>query len=427
MSKADGEKILITFDEDLTAVGSNADQHFQIQYQTPTYVPGGAMETVTKVPASIDYAPSLNSNVDLAQGSFSGVVCADGVLSLDSDIGGIPIEDKFETSSLSGSKYTSIGVTFKCKISGRIVSVLYKVVTAGAYTFTIYDNSTDAVLISKSVNIAATGWTTVSLDSVLDVEQNNEYRLIVTTPSSKFYRTSPLYNGTFWQCLKEHAGSGQYSETPALGFAYQTPSFDPSGTAEYTFTAIRELTGAFSGYARWSQDEPEGTDVTVEAKLNDGAWQTLTNGADLPINWSAVTASSTLYIRVTLETEDDTVTPTFAGLQIVAFDQVSKRFAVLTFPSGNVNGFRNAAGDITLTYDGAGGLEGEGGPVENFEETFTPIELVPKPNQNNAEHIELSLIAIGTLTRIYHTNTQEREHISLAVSASGVLTHVDDI
>lgn len=82
MSKADGEKILITFDEDLTAAGSNADQHFQIQFQTPAYVPGGAMETVTKAPSSIDYAPSLDSNVPLAQGTFSGAVCVDGVLCL---------------------------------------------------------------------------------------------------------------------------------------------------------------------------------------------------------------------------------------------------------------------------------------------------------------------------------------------------------
>lgn len=238
------------------------------------------------------------------------------------------------------------------------------------------------------------------------------FTIAADTPCEFTFTPSDPDNGTGW--------------TVAAGRP-ELPRYELSGSAEYAFTSIRELTGAFSGYARWSQDTPDGTDVTVEAKLDNGAWQTLTNGADLPINWSAITTTSTLYIRITLETENQKITPSFAGLQIVAFDQVSKRFAVLTFPSGNVNSFRNAVGDITLTYDGAGELEGEGGPVQEFEETFTPVDLIPKHNPNDVEHIELNLIAAGTLTRIYYTDAQEREHISLAVSASGVLTHVDDL
>lgn len=89
--------------------------------------------------------------------------------------------------------------------------------------------------------------------------------------------------------------------------------------------------------------------------------------------------------------------------------------------------FMNAVGTLRVQYDGGGTLQGNGGSVEPFDVSFTPIGLIPKPNQNDTEHIELSLFVTGMLTRIYYTNTQELEHIALAVSASGVLTHVDDL
>ena len=50
-----------------------------------------------------------------------------------------------------------------------------------------------------------------------------------------------------------------------------------------------------------------------------------------------------------------------------------------------------------------------------------------KPDVTDAEHIELTVTAGGTLTRITRISTQESEHISLAVAASGALTHVDDL
>lgn len=90
--------------------------------------------------------------------------------------------------------------------------------------------------------------------------------------------------------------------------------------------------------------------------------------------------------------------------------------------------FHSAVGAITVTYDGAGTLAGEGGPVEAFTRTFTPTDLVPKPNQNANGHIDLGLTAGGVLTRIYHTSVKTGdEHLELQLSASGALTHVDDI
>lgn len=98
---------------------------------------------------------------------------------------------------------------------------------------------------------------------------------------------------------------------------------------------------------------------------------------------------------------------------------------VLEMPT--LHHFYNAVGQITIAYDGAGTLAGDGGAVEAFEFAFTPTDLIPKPNQNDAEHIELSAAALGVLTRIYWRNAQNEEHVSFSAAASGVLTHVDDL
>lgn len=92
--------------------------------------------------------------------------------------------------------------------------------------------------------------------------------------------------------------------------------------------------------------------------------------------------------------------------------------------------FESAAGDITVTYDGTGGLMGDGGPVEPFTVSFAPAELIPKPDQNDEEHIEISdITATGTLTRIYYTDVQSGgEHLEIVgITATGVLTHIHDI
>ena len=100
---------------------------------------------------------------------------------------------------------------------------------------------------------------------------------------------------------------------------------------------------------------------------------------------------------------------------------------VLTFAAGNLTDLTKSAGDITLIYDGAGPLCGEGGPVFAFSESFTPTGLTPKYDSDDAEHIELAAAVTGALIRVYRTDTQEQGHISLGATVAGVLTHVNDL
>ena len=232
---------------------------------------------------------------------------------------------------------------------------------------------------------------------------------------------------------RESAGSRTFENsatgnTSAAAYVIAlTTQYVTHGEAVWEITDIRSMEHIYSSVIRWQASAPDGSTVTVQTKLDGGTYQSVSNGGPVLSSFPDDLTSATLYVKVSLDTNNVYLSPRFDGLGLTFITTESRRNLLLLFASGTVGSFRNTAGNITLTYDGAGGLEGEGGPVEDFAETFIPIGLVPKPNQNDAEHIELNLTAVGTLTRIYHTNAREREHISLAVSASGVLTHVDDI
>lgn len=92
--------------------------------------------------------------------------------------------------------------------------------------------------------------------------------------------------------------------------------------------------------------------------------------------------------------------------------------------------FCSAAGNLTLSYNGAGGLRGEGDVVAAFTLTITPEDLLPKPHQNDAEHLEItSITPNANLIQIYYSDYQQGgEHLEItSISATATLTHIDDL
>lgn len=60
----------------------------------------------------------------------------------------------------------------------------------------------------------------------------------------------------------------------------------------------------------WEADEPEGTDVFIEARLDGGEWIVLDNGGEIePLNEIDIGLGHTLEIRQRLETTDESITP----------------------------------------------------------------------------------------------------------------------
>ena len=70
---------------------------------------------------------------------------------------------------------------------------------------------------------------------------------------------------------------------------------------------------------------------------------------------------------------------------------------------------------------------GRGGPVLAFSETFSPEDLIFKGHQNDAEHIEVGLSALGELKHVDYINVKCDEYIEVSVSANAALTNIHDI
>ena len=90
--KKDGERIKITFDEEIVGdlssnfTNSNWDINaFQINYYYPLYVVGGPSQSVTSIPASIEYYASFDSNLNFTSASTSQLEIFDAKYVLDID------------------------------------------------------------------------------------------------------------------------------------------------------------------------------------------------------------------------------------------------------------------------------------------------------------------------------------------------------
>lgn len=114
---------------------------------------------------------------------------------------------------------------------------------------------------------------------------------------------------------------------------------------------------------------------------------------------------------------------------VTSLEVADPQTLILNFGPGCTNSIQRAAGDITVAYDGSGTLMGQGGPVLAFEKTFTPVDLDPKNNPHDGEHLEAELSAVAKFTRVYYSSLNlGGENMGIEnLTAVGLLTHVDDI
>ena len=165
----------------------------------------------------------------------------------------------------------------------------------------------------------------------------------------------------------------------------------------------------------------------MSASTDGTNYSTVTNGGAL-LAAGTVLDNATIYVKVEMTTTDATLTPTLFNLSI-SLQSVEDTYSII-LEMEPLQRFESAAGPITVAYNGGGSLAGEGGAVLAFTQSFAPVGLVPKPHQNDAEHIEISIAATGTLTKINYTNTaaQDQGYIEIAgITATGTLTKVSDI
>lgn len=113
-------------------------------------------------------------------------------------------------------------------------------------------------------------------------------------------------------------------------------------------------------------------------------------------------------------------------VESVSESNLGEDVLLLNFASGNMECIRNAAAAITVAYSG-GTLAGAGGPVEAFAESFSPVNLLPKNNPNDIEHVEMQFVISSDLKKIQFNDTQDAEHLNMTLSISSALINIADL
>ncbi|MEG2001095.1 MAG: hypothetical protein RR053_06875 [Evtepia sp.] len=338
----------------------------------------------------------------------------------------------------SGNHWLGFGTNAEqlkvCRRDGKMYSLYRQVGTIKSLQFlkirwegfTWYSQTTDAYALKYEVFLFSDGGFYLNvvqaptdagyLGTSALVCGNNSYPFTITAGTPIAYSFYPQdTNGSTWTVVQERY--------PVI------VNHVSSGTAIYTISGIT-LSKVVDSRIAWTEQKPPGTTLSVLSSLDGVTWSGCTNGGAVgAIASGATLTNETLKLKIELATTDMTETPTISALSFIVRAGNDANVVLLEMPP--LSRFESAAGTITVNYDGTGNLQGEGGSVAAFAQAFTPTDLIPKPDQNDVEHIEVkNIAAVGTLTTINYSDTavQDMGHIEVkAITATGVLTHIKNI
>ena len=251
-------------------------------------------------------------------------------------------------------------------------------------------------------------------------QNTNDNTLVThTIPNAASYKYYRIYITSTWGNIDIYFPGISEVKIYAAPLAYAT-----SGNATYSISGITGTVNTAS--ISWTESKPTGTTLTVSVSTDGTNYSAVANGGTL-LAAGTVLGNATIYVKVEMATTDTATTPTLSNLSISLQSEEDRHSIVLEMQP--LQRFESAAGDITVAYDGSGTLQGAGGPVAAFTQSFAPTDLIPKPDQNDQEHIAItSVTANGTLTAIQYVSAKAEEHISITgITAVGVLTNINDI
>ena len=317
------------------------------------------------------------------------------------------------------------------KVSGFRV----KVPKSESVVCRLWDVATDTLLATTTIVSISGAWAEAMISPSVTLSAGKSY-IVSAVVTSLYYYNGATSKTTFNSKLnyvtavnRRPATSSMPTDTesdylyPHVDIIIGGSEYKASGNAIFTATGITATVATSS--INWAESKPPGTTLTVSVSTDGTNYSAVTKGGTL-LAAGTVLDNATIHIKVEMATTDATVTPTLSNLAI-SLQSAEDRYSII-LEMEPLQRFESAAGNISVAYAG-GSIMGEGGPVAAFTQTFSPSDLAYKGDQNDAEHIEMSASAVGTLTRIYYTNTaaQDMGHIEMSVTATGTLTNVSDI
>ncbi len=251
-------------------------------------------------------------------------------------------------------------------------------------------------------------------------ESYNNYGLRMISDIEGLYRRN-------WALRNRRYSSGEYSTY--IEITYQDPY---ASEGDFTSGPIDLTNCPLPGRISWSEVLPAGTSIDIETAVTDytplngtESWENQTNGSVIT-NWPEDTDGKNLWVRAILATTDPYATPTLESLLIEAESENQCQIKIGLTEAGRM---KYPQGPVSIDFTGS--LIGENGAsVEAFEENFTPTDITPVFNPNDAEYLEIvDIEGEAILTAIVYTGGQSGDHhLEITdIDAESELIHVNEL
>lgn len=170
------------------------------------------------------------------------------------------------------------------------------------------------------------------------------------------------------------------------------PKFKPTSTTVIGPTNLTGIDRYFLSRATWDETLPAGTSVQVFVAVTDSTpgeadYIPVVNGGSVTqLNDNDNISSKQAWVKVVLSTTDVTVKPVVKNLKVYFENYTIQNLVEVNIDP--INRFNNNEGLLTVSYDQSKGyLAGDGGSIQSFTQSFTPVELVKKPNPFDGENV----------------------------------------
>lgn len=290
--------------------------------------------------------------------------------------------------------------------------------------------SSSTAIGTVTIVAQANTWSEALFDAPITLTTGTTYTISCYNESNRYYASASAltYNSKVNFVSGVYNSSRNYKPTsketgsnyPFIDIVIGSKDHKPSGTA---IIALANYTVGGDDALYWTATTPTGTSVAVSTSVNNGAWQSIANAGTIQ-GLPARGQTCNLRVKIDLATTDSEQTPTVSDMTIRSAEDRKVLVLAPTMPSD----LRGNVGNMSVSYDGLGGLQGVGGPTAEFTGTFTPMPMVWRPNPNDEEHIALSVGLAATLTAITYQSGQEpTEHVEMEVAAAITLTDIHDL